>query len=84
MSRPAVIQRRVRQNLRGTFLFVKYLCSEKWEECVMGISVISFFIKWRICEKPVRRRKMAPPAMRTGETISIFHAVKSLASSLER
>lgn len=84
MSHPAVIQRRVRQNLRGTFLFVKYLCPEKWEECMMGISVISFFIKWRSCEKPVRRRKMAPPAMRTRETISLFRVVNSLAASLER
>lgn len=84
MSRPAVIQRRVRQNFRGTFLFVKYLCPEKWEECVMGIGVTSFFIKWRSCEKSVRRRKMAPPAVRTRETISLFHVVNSLASSLER
>lgn len=84
MSPPTVIQRRVRQNFRGTFLFVKYLCPEKWEECVMGISVTCFFIKWQSCEKPVRRRKMAPSAMRTRETISLFHVVNSLTSSLER
>lgn len=50
----------------------------------MGISVISFFIKWQSCEKPDRRKKTAPPAMRTGETISLFHVVNSLVSGLGR
>lgn len=49
----------------------------------MGISVFSFFIKWQSCEKPVRRRKMTPPAIRTRGTISLFHVVNSLASSIQ-
>lgn len=49
-----------------------------------GISVISLFMKRQSGGKPFRRMKMAPPAMRMGENLSLFHVVNRLASSLGR